>query len=186
MRPYFPGGTLNALAAAPREWIPPTPSAHRLRRGLPGYLILFAPHAFVPQRQLPSRESLSPPVFLVISTHFTANQEFHSPLRHSSRAVSSALPGLSPGLSRQTCTAAYAPFTPSDSEQRLHLPSYRGCWHGIGRCFLRWYRHGAWLFAKLPFFPPDRALRPEGLHHPRGVAGSGLRPLPNIPHCCLP
>ena len=29
------------------------PSIHRLRRGLPGYLILFAPHAFVPQRQLP-------------------------------------------------------------------------------------------------------------------------------------
>ncbi len=29
----------------------PTPSIHRLRRGLPGYLILFAPHAFAPQRQ---------------------------------------------------------------------------------------------------------------------------------------
>ena len=34
----------------------PTPSIHRLRRGLPGYLILFAPHAFEPQRQLQSRE----------------------------------------------------------------------------------------------------------------------------------
>ena len=30
---------------------PPTPSDHRLPRGLPGYLILFAPHAFEPQRQ---------------------------------------------------------------------------------------------------------------------------------------
>ncbi len=29
----------------------PTASRHRLRHGLPGYLILFAPHAFVPQRQ---------------------------------------------------------------------------------------------------------------------------------------
>ena len=28
-----------------------TISAHRLLRGLPGYLILFDPHAFVPQRQ---------------------------------------------------------------------------------------------------------------------------------------
>ena len=28
-----------------------TSSDHRLQRGLPGYLILFAPHAFVPQRQ---------------------------------------------------------------------------------------------------------------------------------------
>ena len=28
---------------------PRTPSIHRLQRGLPGYLILFATHAFVPQ-----------------------------------------------------------------------------------------------------------------------------------------
>jgi hypothetical protein len=49
-----------------------TPSGHRLQRGLPGYLILFAPHAFAPQRQSPSRGAPSPPVFLPISTHFTA------------------------------------------------------------------------------------------------------------------
>ena len=36
------------------------------------------------------------------------------------------------------------------------------------------------------FVPPDRSLQPEGLHPPRGVAGSGFRPLSNIPHCCLP
>jgi hypothetical protein len=51
---------------------PPTPSTHRLRRGLPGYLILFAPHAFAPQRQLQAREPPSPLVFLPISTHSTA------------------------------------------------------------------------------------------------------------------
>ena len=50
----------------------PTPSIHRLRRGLPGYLILFAPHAFVPQCQYQSRKPPSPLVFLLISTHFTA------------------------------------------------------------------------------------------------------------------
>lgn len=50
----------------------PTPSIHRLQRGLPGYLILFAPHAFAPQRQGQSRQPPSPPVFLLISTHFTA------------------------------------------------------------------------------------------------------------------
>ena len=50
----------------------PTPSIHRLRRGLPGYLILFAPHAFEPQRQLPSSKPPSPLVFFLISTHFTA------------------------------------------------------------------------------------------------------------------
>ena len=51
---------------------PPTPSIHRLGRGLPGYLILFAPHAFEPQRQSLSSRPPSPPVFLLISTHFTA------------------------------------------------------------------------------------------------------------------
>jgi hypothetical protein len=49
-----------------------TSSDHRLQRGLPGYLILFAPHAFVPQRQY--RRSYLPPqlVFRAISMHFTA------------------------------------------------------------------------------------------------------------------
>ena len=51
---------------------PPTPSNHRLRYGLPGYLILFATHTFVPQRQLKPSRPPSPLVFLPISTHFTA------------------------------------------------------------------------------------------------------------------
>ena len=72
LRSYSPGGVLNALAAALKGGNPPTLSTHRLRRGLPGYLILFAPHAFEPQRQLQTREPPSPLVFLHISTHFTA------------------------------------------------------------------------------------------------------------------
>ena len=55
-----------------RKVTSPTSSIHRLLRGLPGYLILFAPHAFEPQRQLSSSKPPSPPVFLLISTHFTA------------------------------------------------------------------------------------------------------------------
>src|SRR5919201_3567358 len=50
----------------------PTPSTQRLRLGLPGYLILFAPLAFAPERQDRPREPPSPPVFLLISAHFTA------------------------------------------------------------------------------------------------------------------
>src|SRR5437879_12674042 len=50
----------------------PTTSTHRLRRGLPGYLILFAPHAFAPQRQYRASESPSPLVFFRISTNFTS------------------------------------------------------------------------------------------------------------------
>ena len=55
-----------------RGFSSPTPSIHRLPRGLPGYLILFAPHAFEPQRQFRSSKTPSPLVFLLISTHFTA------------------------------------------------------------------------------------------------------------------
>ncbi len=69
---YSPGGILIVLTPAQKGSIPPTPSIHRLQRGLPGYLILFAPHAFAPQRQLLSRKPPSPLVFLLISTHFTA------------------------------------------------------------------------------------------------------------------
>ncbi len=36
------------------------------------------------------------------------------------------------------------------------------------------------------FFPAKKALQPAGRLHPRGIAGSGLRPLSKIPHCCLP
>src|SRR4051812_19735054 len=63
---------LNALATTPPGSIPETSSIHRLRRGLPGYLILFAPHAFAPQRQYPPRSPPSPLVFLPISTNFTS------------------------------------------------------------------------------------------------------------------
>ena len=49
-----------------------TTSVHRLGRGLPGYLILFAPHAFVPERQCQFGKLPSQWVFCSISKHFTA------------------------------------------------------------------------------------------------------------------
>ena len=55
---------------------------------------------------------------------------------------------------------------------------YRGCWHVVSRGLFLRYRH--------LFVPEKRSLQPESLLPSRGVAGSGLRPLPNIPHCCLP
>ncbi len=51
--------------------MPHTPSIQRLRPGLPGYLIPFAPLAFVPERQLEARRPPSPPVFFLISKDFT-------------------------------------------------------------------------------------------------------------------
>jgi hypothetical protein len=65
------------------------------------------------------------------------HRKFRPPLPPSSPPVSKALPQLSWGLSPLTWGAAYAPFKPSDSEQRSHGSSYRGCWHELSPCFLR-------------------------------------------------
>ena len=84
-----------------------TPSTHRLRRGLPGYLILFATHAFAPQRQYRSREPPSPLVFLPISTHFTATLGILLPS-----------PGLKPCRIRGSSRVKPGDFT-SDAHGRL-------------------------------------------------------------------
>ena len=85
-----------------------TVSIHRLLRGLPGYLILFAPHAFAPHRQLSSSNPPSPLVFLLISTHFTATL---------------GIPIASPILKKSSfkCSSRVEPvdFT-SDLPSRLH------------------------------------------------------------------
>ena len=70
----LPRWNTYCVCCGTEEQCSPTPSIHRLRRGLPGYLILFAPHAFEPQCQLQSSKPPSPLVFLLISTHFTATQ----------------------------------------------------------------------------------------------------------------
>ena len=67
--------------------------------------------------------------------------EFRHPLRHSSLAVSNAVPQLSCGISRLTYQTAYVRFTPNNSEQRLHPSYYRGCWHEVSRGFFHPYRH---------------------------------------------
>ena len=113
--------------------------------------------------------------------------EFHLPLANSRQAVSKAGPGLSPGFSLPTDLSAYAPFTPSNSEQRSGPPYYRGCWHGVSRpLFLRYRQagdisspgcsslrkelydpkafitHAAWLdqaFAHCPIFPTAATRR---------------------------
>ena len=186
MRSYFPGGILIALTPAQEGSIPPTPSIHRLRPGLPGYLIPFAPLAFEPQCQLQSRKPPSPLVFLLISTHFTATLGI--PLSSPALKKSSfhSLTGLSPELLRQTDIPTCAPFTPNNSGQRLPPTYYRGCWHVVSRGFLVYYRHCNALFTHCTFVINNRALQTEILHHSRGVAPSDFRPLRKIPHCCLP
>ena len=95
------------LTAAP---VPkgPTPSAHRLQRGLPGYLILFAPLALAFQRQQIASKPPSPLVFLPISTHFT---------------VTPGIPFSSPALKtssfKRNSLVEPRDFTP-DLQARLH------------------------------------------------------------------
>src|SRR5512139_3116230 len=86
----------------------PTPSAHRLQRGLPGYLILFAPHAFAPQRQSSARSSPSPPVFFLISTDFTPTPGIPAPP-----------PKLQSDSSQRHLPVKPIPFTPG-LPNRLH------------------------------------------------------------------
>ena len=189
MRPYSPGGALNALAPAPGGSLPQAPSAHRLRRGLPGYLILFAPHAVAPQRQ-PALASLPAQRAAFATGVLPDLYAFHRYTRNSAclysaraAAVSLADAGLSPALSPKTDRATYAPFTPNDSGQRSHPPYYRGCWHGVSRCFLTRYRQTP---RKALFVPGNSGLHSEKRHPTRGVAASAFRPLRKIPHCCLP
>ncbi len=91
------------------------------------------------------------------------HREFQSPLQRSSMAVSDAVPELSPGLSHLTCHATYAPFTPSDSEQRLRPLYYRGCWHRVSRLFLLRYHQSAWAINPAALFSHDRSLQSEDL-----------------------
>ena len=186
MRSYSPGGVLIALTPAQKGSIPPTPSTHRLRPGLPGYLIPFATLAFASERQTQSRKAPSPPVFFPISTHFTATLgvplsspalKFRSFDRHTA---------LSTAFSRPTYQTAYMRFTPNNSGQRLPPTYYRGCWHVVSRGFLVRYRQHHDLFEQGAFVPNNRVLQSEDLHHSRGVAPSDFRPLRKIPHCCLP
>ncbi len=136
MRPYSPGGALNALAAILQGSIPAISSAHRLQRGLPGYLILFAPtlsHISVnlrPGRRLRLWCSFASLRILLL------HAKFPFPLRYSRSTVSGAVSGLSPEISHLTYRSACVRFTPNKSEQRLHPSYYRGCWHEVSRCFL--------------------------------------------------
>src|SRR3982751_4008766 len=77
---------------------PPTPSAHRLRRGLPGYLILFAPHAVAPQRQKRASSPPSPPVFFPISTNFTSTLGIPRAFPALNRHAVGGSPRVGPGV----------------------------------------------------------------------------------------
>ncbi len=77
---------------------------------------------------------------------FHCYTENSSPPSNPSQIVSDAVSELSSKISHQTYLATYAPFTPSESEQRLGPLYYRGCWHRVSRPFLFRYHQIVSLF----------------------------------------
>ena len=181
MRPYFPGGRLSTFASTAIASKPLRSSRHRLQLGLPGYLIPFAPLAFASQRQKTSRTSLSPRAFLPISTHFTAPPEVPGPPTSLQTGRFGAHSPVEPGAlnDRRTHppTRALSPVIPNNV-RTVRLTAAAGT--NLARASSRDRSDLA------AFLPLDSALQPEGLLRTRGVARSGLRPLPKILDCSLP
>jgi len=78
LRPYFPGGRLNALASPPEGSMLPMASLHSLGCGIQGYLILFYAHTFAADCQQSPSKLPSLLVFRAISMDFTPTP--HVPL----------------------------------------------------------------------------------------------------------
>ncbi len=110
----------------------------------------------------------------------------------SSMAVARAVPRLSRGISPEPYHAAYAPFKPSDTEQRLPPLYYRGCWHRVSRDFL-WclcqhdrvltYAHSKHLTAVYnpkTFIPHAASLRQTCVHCGRFSTAASRRSLGSV------
>src|SRR4029077_4777221 len=80
------------------------------------------------------------------------HRKFRMPLPHSRHPVSGPLFRWGRKISPPTWVPAYAPFKPSESEQRSHGSSYRGCWHELSPCFLQ----GSVKSGSSPALPPPR------------------------------
>ncbi len=153
----------------------PTASTHRLRRGLPGYLILFAPHAFAPQRQLRPRDVPSPLVFLLISAHSTATPGIPISLPHSSLPVPTASSRLSLKFhSRRdkTPTSSLRPII--RTTLALRITAAAGV---VGQCFSA----GTVTFAS-SLLKRFTTRRPSSLTRRCCIR---LAPIVQYSHCCL-
>ncbi len=71
-------------------------------------------------------------------------------------------------------------FTTNDSEQRLHPPYYRGCWHGVSRCFLERYR-------QIPgvLFPESFLSLPTELYDPKAFITHAASLRQAFAHCAI-
>ena len=97
--------------------------------------------------------------------------QFRTPLPPSRPPVPGAVLWLSQRISPRTRQPAYAPFKPSDSEQRSLGSSYRGCWHELSPSFLQ-----GWI--RLAAFSPS-----TGLYNPKAFVAHAASLGQGCPHC---
>ena len=108
----FQGPSITCFAS---DIVSPKASIHRLLCGLPGYLILFDPRTFVPERHLRSGKLPTQSVFFVISMHFTATRRI-PPTSTAIKLYSiNGMMALSTTILPLTYKAACAPFKPNKS-----------------------------------------------------------------------
>jgi len=118
LRPYFPGGVFIALASPQKGRFlltanTPPFTARTTRVSNPVCSLAFVPQCQVfPGTRL--RHWCSSRYLRISLLH----REFQSPLQTSSKVVSNAISKLSLEISHPTYLTTYAPFTPSESEQR--------------------------------------------------------------------
>ncbi len=67
-------------------------------------------------------------------------------------------------------------FMPSESEQRLHPPSYRGCWHGVSRCFLS-------LWSIVSLFTIRRSYSVTAVYNPKAFIQHAVSLRQAFAHC---
>ena len=163
-----------------------TDSDHRLRHGLPGYLILFAPHALVPQCQSLRSSLPSQLVFRVISMHFTATQPI--PATSTLFKMNSIQPPLivkRPTFKPDLFNPPTHPLNPINPDNACTLRITAAAGTELAGAYSINYRHNkthpALFFADQKQFTTQRAVF---LH--AAWLGQASRPLPNIPYCCLP
>ncbi len=123
-----------------------------------------------------SRLLLSPLVFFLISTHFTATLGIPQSLPLFKLDSFQCFPWLSLGLSHQTYLTAYVPFTPNNSGQRSPPTYYRGCWHVVSRGFLLDYRHYLHPGQNFTIRKPSSFTRRRCIRVPSIVQNSPLLP----------
>ena len=178
MRPYFPGGRLSTFASTVKPSEVPRSSRHRLQLGLPGYLIPFAPLAFVSQRQHTPSELFSPLAFQAISTHFTAPPPVPMTPRWPKTASMPRSSPVEPGAFSDRRdgppTRALSPVIPNNV-RTVRLTAAAGTELAVPSSG-----------APQNLVAPDSGLHPEGLRPARGVAPSPLRALRKIRYCSPP